>query len=131
MNRFARTTRLSIHSAEYYGYHGVRKEERSLGGRYQVDVEIVYDASQAVMSDDVSDTINYEEVLYRVREHMNGDEPYDLIETLAFDIAASILDTFDVAHSATVRVRKLTVPVQQVLGHVQAEITLNRPTQPA
>lgn len=131
MNRFARTTRLSIHGAEYYGYHGVRNEERSLGGRYQVDVEIVYDASQAVMSDDVSDTINYEEVLYRVREHMNGDEPYDLIETLTFDIATSIMDTFDVAQSVTVRVRKLTVPVQQVLNHVQAEITLNRPTQPA
>ncbi len=131
MNRFARTTRLSIHGAEYYGYHGVRQEERSLGGRYQVDVEIVYDASQAVMSDDVSDTINYEEVLYRVREHMNGDEPYDLIETLAFDIATSIIDTFDVAQTVTVRVRKLTVPVQQVLSHVQAEITLNRPSQPA
>lgn len=126
MQSFARTTRLTITGAEYYGYHGVRKEERSLGGRYQVDVDIEYDASKAVMSDDVSDTINYEEVLFRVREHMNGDEPYDLIETLTFDIASSIIDTFPTAQSVTVRVRKLTVPVQQVLNNVQAEITLHR-----
>ena len=126
MHRFARTTRLTITGAEYYGYHGVRKEERSLGGRYQVDVDIVYDASKAVMSDDVSDTINYEEVLFRIREHMNGDEPYDLIETLAFDIGSSIIDTFATAQTVTVRVRKLTVPVQQVLNNVQAEITLHR-----
>ena len=126
MQSFARTTRLTITGAEYYGYHGVRKEERSLGGRYQVDVDIVYDASKAVISDDVSDTINYEEVLFRVREHMNGDEPYDLIETLTFDIASSIIDTFPVAQSVTVRVRKLTVPVQQVLDNVQAEITVHR-----
>ena len=126
MQSFARTTRLTITGAEYYGYHGVRKEERSLGGRYQVDVDIVYDASKAVMSDDVSDTLNYEEVLFRIREHMNGDEPYDLIETLTFDIASSIIDTFSIAQSVTVRVRKLTVPVQQVLDNVQAEITLHR-----
>ncbi len=126
MQSFARTTRLTITGAEYYGYHGVRKEERSLGGRYQVDVDIIYDASKAVMSDDVSDTLNYEEVLFRIREHMNGDEPYDLIETLTFDIASSIIDTFSIAQSVTVRVRKLTVPVQQVLDHVQAEITLHR-----
>ena len=126
MNRNARNTKLTITGAEYYGYHGVRKEERSLGGRYQVDVEISYDASKAVMSDDVSDTINYEEVLFRIREHMNGDEPYDLIETLTFDIGSSIIDAFPTATVVTVRVRKLTIPVQQVMDSVQAEITLHR-----
>ena len=126
MTGSARTTRLTISNAEYYGYHGVRPEERALGGRYQVDVEILYDASKAVISDDVSDTINYEEVLFTIREHMQSDEPYDLIETLSFDIASAIMDSFTAARSVTVRVRKLAVPIQQVLDHVQAEITLHR-----
>lgn len=126
MTRYNRTTTLSIANAEYYGYHGVRPEERSLGGRYQVDVDITYNASQAVMSDDLSDTINYEEVVFTIREHMQSDEPYDLIETLCFDIATAIMDTFDVAIQVTVRVRKLTVPIQQVLDFVQAETTLHR-----
>ncbi|MFZ9870470.1 MAG: dihydroneopterin aldolase [Candidatus Kapaibacteriota bacterium] len=126
MTRYHRTTTLSIVNAEYFGYHGVRPEEHSLGGRYQVDVDITYNASQAVMSDDLSDTINYEEVLFSVREHMQSDEPYDLIETLAFDIASAIMDTFDQAVQVTVRVRKLSVPIQQVLDYVQAETTLHR-----
>jgi len=118
--------RLSIENAEFYAFHGVRPEEQQLGGRYQVDVDIYYDARQAVVSDNLNDTVNYQEVLFLVNEHMNGDEPYALIETLAFDIASSAVERFDKIDHVTVRVRKLNVPVQHVLDHVEAEITVLR-----
>ncbi|MBI2794846.1 MAG: dihydroneopterin aldolase [Ignavibacteria bacterium] len=125
MKTHARSARLSIANADFYAYHGVREEERSLGGRYQVDIDVEYDASAAVMSDDLSDTVNYEEILFAVNEHMNG-EPYELIETIAFDIATSIIEQFALVQTVTVRVRKLNVPVQQVLDYVEAEITAKR-----
>ena len=125
MNRYARTAKLTITNAEFYGYHGVRAEERSLGGRYQVDAEIEYDASKTVVSDDISDAVNYEEVLYRIHEHVSG-EPYNLIETMAFDIGVAIVETMPAVHSVTIRVRKINVPIQQVLDSVQAEITVQR-----
>lgn len=125
MKRFASDTKLTISNAEFFAYHGVRNEERTLGGRFQVDADLVYDATNAVVSDDISDALNYEDVLFVINEHMNG-EPAELIETLSFDIASSILERFDRVHSVTVRVRKLNVPIQAIIGSVQAEVTLAR-----
>jgi len=126
MARQESLTRISISNAEYFAYHGVRPEERTLGGRYQVDLDLYYNATAAVVSDNINDTINYEEVLFVIGEHMNTDDPYELIETLAHDIASEILDRFAQARKATVRVRKLNVPIQQVLGFVEAEVTAAR-----
>ncbi|HLP28119.1 MAG TPA: dihydroneopterin aldolase [Candidatus Didemnitutus sp.] len=125
MKRQTTLTRLSIVNAEFFAFHGVREEERDLGGRYQVDVDVWYDTMKAVVSDDLSDTVNYEEVLFLVNEHMNG-ESCELIETLSFDMASAIIDRFAAVRQTTVRVRKLNVPIQQVLDHVEAEITVGR-----
>ncbi len=125
MKRYAENTKLTITNAQFYAFHGVRNEERTLGGRYAVDAEIVYNASHAVVSDDLSDTINYEEVLFQINERMNG-EPYNLIETLAFDIAVAIIEHYAQVKQVTIRVRKHNVPIQQVMDHVCAEITVNR-----
>ncbi|MBK6291913.1 MAG: dihydroneopterin aldolase [Ignavibacteria bacterium] len=125
MKRQTTLTRLSIVNAEFFAFHGVREEERNLGGRFQVDVDVWYDTMKVVVSDDLSDTVNYEEVLFLVNEHMNG-EPCELIETLSFDMASAIIDRFVAVRQTTVRVRKLNVPIQQVLDHVEAEITVVR-----
>ncbi|MCU0329553.1 MAG: dihydroneopterin aldolase [Candidatus Kapabacteria bacterium] len=126
MARSESLTRISVRDAEYFAYHGVRSEERTLGGRYQVDVDLFFNATTAVVSDNINDTINYEEVLFIVGEHMNGEQPYELIETLSYDLATALLDRFNAARRVTVRVRKLNVPVQQILGHVEAEVTASR-----
>ncbi|MCX6140484.1 MAG: dihydroneopterin aldolase [Candidatus Kapabacteria bacterium] len=125
MKRQITLTRLSISNADYFAFHGVREEERNLGGRYQVDVDVWYDTMKAVVSDDLSDTVNYEELLFLVNEHMSG-EPCELIETLSYDIASAIIDRFPAVRQTTTRVRKLSVPIQQVLDHVEAEVTVVR-----
>jgi dihydroneopterin aldolase len=128
MKRNAANTRLSIYNAEFYAFHGVREEERNMGGRYQVDVDIIYDASNAVVSDVLTDTVNYEEILYIVNEHMNG-ESCELIESLAYDIGTTIVERFLAVKHATVRVRKLNVPIQQILDYVETEVTIGREPQ--
>lgn len=122
MARQESLTRISIVNAEFFAYHGVRPDEKSLGGRFQVDVDVMYNAKSAVVSDNINDTINYEEMLYMVNELMSG-EPYDLIETLAYDIATGLLEKFAIARQVTTRVRKLNVPIQQVMDYVEAEYT--------
>jgi 7,8-dihydroneopterin aldolase/epimerase/oxygenase len=128
MKHFTGTCTLTIHSLEYYAYHGVRNEERLLGGRYQVDCSVMYNATKAVVNDDISDALNYEDVVYTITECMDS-EPSELIETLAFDIASQVIDRFESARSVTVRVRKCTVPIQHIVGNVQAEVTVGRDTK--
>ncbi len=119
-------TRLSIVNAEYYAYHGVKPEEKKLGGKYEVDLDLYYDATTAVIKDDVKDALNYEEAMFCISEVINGTENYDLVETICNEILNMLMDKFLNLISATVRVRKLNVPMRRVIGCIEAEQTIER-----
>ena len=119
-------TRLSIVDAEYYAYHGVKPEERKLGGKYEVDLDLYYNATNAVLNDDVSDALNYEEAMFCISEIINGSDNYNLVETLCSEILSMLMDKFDELQMATVRVRKLNVPMRRVIGFIEAEQSIER-----
>jgi len=119
-------TRLSIIGAAFYAYHGVKPEERDLGGKYEVDLDLYYESKQAVISDNIGDAVNYEEALYRVSEVINSDDHYELVETLAYDILRAVMNRFANVVEATVRIRKYYAPLRQVVDHVEVEQTLVR-----
>lgn len=118
-------TKLTIKNIEYYAYHGVKDEERKLGGKYQVDLEMFYDAKSAIVHDDVNFALNYEEALFCVSSIMT-EESYDLIETIASEILSSLMDKFDILQSATVKVRKLTAPMRRAVEYVECELSVER-----
>jgi 7,8-dihydroneopterin aldolase/epimerase/oxygenase len=119
-------TRLSIINAEYYAYHGVKPEEKTLGGKYEVDLDMYYDSTTAIIKDDVQDAVNYEEALFCVSEVINGTENYNLVETICNEILNMLMDKFEHLLSATVRVRKLNAPMRRVVGYIEAEQTIER-----
>ncbi len=119
-------TRLSVSSAEYYAYHGVKSEEKKLGGKYEVDLDLYYNAKRAILSDNVKDSINYEEALFCVSEVINGNENYDLVETMCSDILDTLMDKFPELLIATVRIRKYAVPMRRIIGFIEAEQTFSR-----
>ncbi len=112
--------RLSIKNAEFYSYHGVKSEERKLGGKFQVDLDLYYDANKAIENDDVKSALNYEQVIHYIGEIINGDA-YKLIETIANKILNSLFSKFTELVEATVRVRKLNVPVKRFIDYVEVE----------
>jgi dihydroneopterin aldolase len=113
MARKSSLTRVSIVNAEFFGHHGVREEEKALGGRYQVDADVYYDATIAALNDAITDAIDYEQLLY-------------LIETLATDIASEILDRYEKVQQVTIRIRKLSLPIQTIIECVEAEYSAVR-----
>ena len=117
--------KLSLNNLQFYSYHGVKAEEQSLGGRYQVDADIWYNPMSAVISDDVSKAVNYEEIVFSINELVSGDS-YNLIETLCFEIAQEILEKFPLIEKVTVRLRKLSVPLKHIIDHVEVEHTMQR-----
>ncbi|MDC1067844.1 dihydroneopterin aldolase [Candidatus Kapabacteria bacterium] len=124
MKNFSPAT-IVINSAEFYAYHGVKQQEKQLGGIYQVDLELTYDAKEAAIEDNVNLAINYEEAIFVVSEIITG-ESCDLIETLAYEILNSLFDKFDALDSATIRVRKKNVPMRRIVESVEVEQTLTR-----
>ncbi|MBX3042718.1 MAG: dihydroneopterin aldolase [Candidatus Kapabacteria bacterium] len=119
-------TRLSIVNAEYYAYHGVKEEEKKLGGKYEVDLDLYYDAKTAIVNDDVKYSVNYEEALFCVSEIITGSENYNLVETLCSDILNMLMDKFDNLEMANVRIRKMSVPMRRVVGFIEAEQSISR-----
>jgi 7,8-dihydroneopterin aldolase/epimerase/oxygenase len=117
--------RLTIKNAEFYAYHGVKPEEQAIGGRYQVDADLFYDATQAIINDEVNYAINYEEALFCFEEVISGDS-YNLIETIVNEILNLLMEKFPMLWKATVRVRKLNAPVRKVLDYIEAEQTMVR-----
>lgn len=118
-------TRITINNAQFYAYHGVRRDEKEMGGQYQVDVDAVYDSTRAVLSDDVNLAVNYEELMFCIDEIISNEQ-YNLIETLAYEMLKSIMEKFNDVLEATVRVRKISVPIRHVIDWVECEQTMQR-----
>lgn len=118
-------TRISIENAEFYAYHGVKKEEKKLGGKFQVDVDLTYDAKEAILKDSINAAINYEEVVFEISEIISG-ESFDLIETLASEILNALFDKFELIQECTIRIRKMNVPMRRIVSFVEVEQSMIR-----
>ncbi|EHA31748.1 dihydroneopterin aldolase [Bacillus subtilis subsp. subtilis str. SC-8] len=107
---------------EFYGYHGVFKEENKLGQRFKVDLTAELDLSKAGQTDDLEQTINYAE-LYHVCKDIVEGEPVKLVETLAERIAGTVLEKFQPVQQCTVKVIKPDPPIPGHYKSVAIEIT--------
>jgi 7,8-dihydroneopterin aldolase/epimerase/oxygenase len=105
----------------FYGYHGVLPEERRLGQRFVVELELNLDLAPAGRSDDLTDTVNYSELYRLVRDVVEG-EPRNLLEAVAEQIAETVQKQTG-AETVRVRVAKPWAPVKgMAAGVVSVEI---------
>ncbi|MHB8172472.1 MAG: dihydroneopterin aldolase [Thermincolia bacterium] len=112
--------KILLKDMEFYGYHGVLPEEKRLGQRFIIDLEMYGDLREAGLTDDLRYTINYAEV-YQLVEKLVAGEKFDLIEALAEGIAMRILGNFPVA-GVLVRVKKPQAPIPGKFAWVGVEI---------
>lgn len=101
---------IRLNQMVFYGYHGVLPEERALGQRFVVDVEIRADLQPAGQSDNLERTLNYVDLYQTVKGILTGPSVL-LIETLAERVAECVLKDFALAESVAVRVRKPSPPM--------------------
>ena len=103
---------------------GIWEWERKIRQTIAIDLDMAADIRKAAASDEVDDTLNYKGVSKRVQQFV-GDSSFQLVETLAENIAAIILDEFDVAW---VRV-KVSKP-GAIRGARDVGVLIERGTQP-
>jgi 7,8-dihydroneopterin aldolase/epimerase/oxygenase len=103
-------------------YHvGVTSEERAKPQRLLISIELTHDFKSAQASDNLTDTIDYAAITERLLRFGDGCH-WELIETLAADIAAMILDDF-VPQAVTVEIKKFIIPQAR---HVAVRLTRQR-----
>ena len=98
------------HGLKFQACHGLGPEEKSTPQTFQVDLDLQLDLQPAGTSDDLRDTIDYDQVYHLVKEVVTGSS-FNLIETLAEKIASALLKTFSRLRELEVTVYKPPAPV--------------------
>lgn len=115
---------ISLVGITLYGYHGVRPEERALGQRFVVDLELESDLRRAGETDTLDATVNYSEAYELVAEIVEG-EPVNLLETLAERIARAMFERFSLVQRSRVRIAKPGVAISGSILR-EAAVTIDR-----
>ena len=112
--------RILIAGLRELGVHGVLAEEKARPQPFQVDLELIVDATAAGVSDDLDDTVDYGAVSEAVARVVSS-ESYDLLERLAARIA-EVCRSDPRVLGVVVEVRKLHPPVRANVDHVGVHI---------
>ncbi len=116
---------IRLHNAVFYAYHGVMSDEQNLGGKFEVDLDLYCDLSDAKQSDTLHRTVNYEKVYGVMKEAVVGKK-YFLIEALANSIADKVLKGFSEVQKVVVRVRKPGAAIHGIIDYVEVEVESER-----
>ena len=111
---------IRLKNMNFYGYHGVYDFEKEQGTNFEIDLELFTALSKSSKSDNIKDTINYEEV-YEVVKKEFGSKSYFLLEKLADSISRSIFKAYKI-DKLIIRVRKIDAPIDGKLDSVEIEL---------
>lgn len=104
--------------------HGVLDWEKDSKQIFVIDLSVYTDHSRAVASDDISDTLDYGELSFRVHE-LVANSSYDLIEKLADAVARSVLEDERVER-VLVTVHKPEAPMPVSFSDVSVTVDRSR-----
>lgn len=116
--------KLLLDDVRFWGQHGTTKAEQAVGAWFSVDVALALDLAPAALSDDLGATVDYGQLAHRIVE-IGTRTRVNLLERLAGMIAENLLREFP-AHEIRVRVRKLTPPLEGLVGTPGVELTRRR-----
>ena len=113
---------IKLEGMEFFAYHGCYDEEQITGNKFIVDVLVEVDTSKAEEDDDLSGTLNYQEIYRLVKMEMAINSK--LLEHVASRIIDTIYEAFPLIGKAKVTVYKLDPPLGGKVDRVS--VTLSR-----
>lgn len=114
--------KIYINNLEFIGFHGVFSEEKKLGQKFLVSLELTVDTREAGKTGDLTKSVHYGLVAQDV-EKLFLEKSIDLIETCAENIAEMVLKKYELVKEVKVIVKKPWAPLQMHFENVAVEIT--------
>jgi 7,8-dihydroneopterin aldolase/epimerase/oxygenase len=115
--------KILLSGLEFHAFHGAFKVEAELGGRFIIDLEMQLDLSG--INDRLAQTVSYAEVFETVKLEVT-QKKYNLIETLAENIASRVLLEHPRLLAVLVRVHKPFAPIPGIFRDVVVEVLRSR-----
>lgn len=113
-----------VRGLSVYAYHGAMVEERTLGQRFEFDVDVLLDDCVACRSDELGDTVDYAAITALVAEVATGFR-FNLLEALADAVCLELLTEFPVSR-VRLAVRKMSPPVRHPVASAEIEVERTR-----
>ncbi len=103
-----------------YGFHGVHQEEKTLGQRFEIDLEYRLANPPFPWKDEERATVSYVNA-HKIVSRVCAEKSFNLIETLGNRIIEEMRSRYSI-DLIIVRVRKPSVPIQGILDYVEVEV---------
>ncbi|WP_420387845.1 dihydroneopterin aldolase [Roseivirga sp.] len=113
---------VALEGMEFYAFHGFYEEEREKGNHFVVDAALTTSFDQAADTDELSGTVNYEELHSLVQKEM--EIPSKLLEHVAGRIINKCFESFPHVTEVKVSVAKKNPPIKAKIE--QSKITMVR-----
>lgn len=111
---------IALEGLEFFAYHGYYEEEQKIGNKYSVDITVETSLSKAAVEDQLTETVNYED-LYRIAATVMSGKSR-LLEHIAFQIIEEIRKLYPFVQKVVVSVSKHNPPIGGICN--RARITL-------
>ncbi|MCL1834529.1 MAG: 2-amino-4-hydroxy-6-hydroxymethyldihydropteridine diphosphokinase [Oscillospiraceae bacterium] len=119
--------KICINGVEVFANHGAFPEEKVLGQKFVISVELYTDLRAAGKSDRLEDAVDYGMICAGIRQYVEGNV-FNLIETVAEGLAEKLLSENRPVKKIRVQVKKPWAPVMAHLESVSVEIERERHT---
>ena len=111
---------ISLNNIIVYGFHGVHQEEKTLGQRFEIDLEYRLANPPFPWKDEERATVSYVNA-HKIVSRVCAEKSFNLIETLGNRIIEEMRSRYSI-DLIIVRVRKPSVPIQGILDYVEVEV---------
>ena len=112
---------IKISNLEVFAYHGVLKEENSLGQKFIICAELSTDISEAAKDDDITKSINYASVCKTIEKYLK-ENTFKLIETTADKLATYLLRKYERLDYIRLEIKKPWAPIHMSLETVSVQV---------
>jgi dihydroneopterin aldolase / 2-amino-4-hydroxy-6-hydroxymethyldihydropteridine diphosphokinase len=113
--------KIIVKDLEVYAYHGVNQQEKDMGQKFLVSLELYLDLKEAGESDDLNKTISYAAVCSDVSDELKKIK-YNLIEKVAEETAFFILLKYALVKGVKILIKKPWAPIGKSLDYAGVEI---------
>lgn len=117
--------KMYIKDLEVFAFHGVFQEEKSLGQKFIISLELDLDLKLAARTGDLLKTVHYGELCEKVEEEFKKNS-CDLIETAVLNLADFILNEYKIINGIKVFLKKPWAPIKKHLDTVEIMIERKR-----
>jgi dihydroneopterin aldolase/2-amino-4-hydroxy-6-hydroxymethyldihydropteridine diphosphokinase len=113
--------KIYIKDFEVFANHGVFNEEKNLGQKFILSMELQLNLRKAGLTGDLNETVNYGELCLEVEKQFTK-ERYDLIETAVEKVAGFILLKYDLVKKVKIILKKPWAPIGRHVEYAAVEI---------